>query len=312
MDRHSSALPFNNPTVMVQSWYIAARSKQIGRGRAKSFDVNGRRIALFRDARGVVNALDARCPHLGADLGQGEVVADGLRCAFHHWCFGPDGICRSAPSLQPPPDRRARAYPVCERWGLIWIFNGPRPLFELPAPPPDVNFRAIRLPRQHIGCHPHLVIGNGLDVTHLDTLHGLKLTAPPRLSKPDAYRVSVELTGRPRAGWLRSLTGCNKHEFSATFTAIGGNLAWLTVTQPLTFFVLFTGSVSPSGGCNTGTILFVPRRSPIRLVQSLACMYMILADDHRILEHLDFHPGFTQSDQPLAEFARGVNAMEVW
>lgn len=41
---------------------------------------------MFRNDKGVVNVLDAFCPHLGADIGIGGTVrGDCVECPFHHW-----------------------------------------------------------------------------------------------------------------------------------------------------------------------------------------------------------------------------------
>ena len=177
---------FNNPDVVARSWYPVARSRQIKRGKVRSFNVLNRRIALYRDASGRIHVLDARCPHLGADLGRGTVEGDSLRCAFHGWGFGPDGHCRHAPGLEDVPKRRMRAYLVEERWGIAWLFNGPEPLFALPQTPKGL--RVARLPSRTIRCHPHLVVANGLDSTHFEALHGMDFSEPPRLTVHDGFR----------------------------------------------------------------------------------------------------------------------------
>ena len=75
--RYTGRANFNNPAVVVQSWYVAGRSESLPRGKVRSFDLGNRRIAVYRDTAGVLHALDARCPHLGADLGHGRVVGNG-------------------------------------------------------------------------------------------------------------------------------------------------------------------------------------------------------------------------------------------
>jgi len=52
-----------------------------------------------RSGRGRVFALDAVCPHLGANMGAGgKVVGNALECPFHGWQFaGKDGVCQSIP-----------------------------------------------------------------------------------------------------------------------------------------------------------------------------------------------------------------------
>jgi nitrite reductase/ring-hydroxylating ferredoxin subunit len=142
-----------------------------------------------------------------ADLTQGAVCGDGLQCAFHRWTFGPDGACRSAPGHAQAPERRARAYPLVERWGFVWVFNGPTPRFDLPSAEPGNQWRALALPPQTIRCHPHLVLANGLDLTHYDTLHGFRFTEAPRLTAQAPHAVSVAMRGRSRSRFWRVASG---------------------------------------------------------------------------------------------------------
>jgi phenylpropionate dioxygenase-like ring-hydroxylating dioxygenase large terminal subunit len=295
---------FNNSTVISRSWYVAARSRELRRGEVKSFAWLDHRLALYRDTQGVAHALDARCPHLGADLRHGRVVGDAVQCAFHGWRIGADGHCRTTSQTNVPPP--TRAYPVTERWGLIWVFNGPQALFDLPA---EEHLSAWRLPPQHINCHPHLVIANGLDIAHYESLHRMQFTAPPRWFAPDEHRLRLELRGRPLARWQQQITGTRQRDLIASFTTIGGNLAWATVTEPLRFHMLFAGRPARNGGCDTQTILFCRRRS---LLRALALMYVLLYDDHRILDDLRFTPNFTAQDAPLEAFAEKVNRIGIW
>ena len=303
---------FNNPAVVTQSWYMAAPARDLGRGQARSYALLGRRIALYRARDGKVHAVDARCAHLGADLGMGQVVGNELQCPFHHWRYGPDGACRHAPGLARAPGRRLRAYPTLERWGLIWIFNGPRPGFDLPDAPPAERCWHLRLRSRHVACHPHLVIANGLDATHFETLHDMQLTAPPRLSTPAPGHVTLHIQGKPRSPWLQRLTGTRDRDIRSSFTTIGGNLAWTTVESPLRFHILFSGRPSPQGGCQTQVVFLIPGGTGLRCVRALSLMYALLHDDVGILERLDFSPGFIASDAGLAAFVQAVDAMDVY
>jgi len=302
---------FANPSELAQSWYPAARSGAIRPGRIASYPLFDRRIAIYRDRGGRVRALDARCPHLGADLGQGSVEGDGVRCAFHRWCFGADGVCSDAPGYLRPPSRRARAYPALERWGFVWIFNGPTPLFDLPSTGPG-RWRAVRLPPQRIRCHPHLVLANGLDLTHYEALHGMVFTEPPMLTASSPYEVSVTLRGRPRAGLWRFISGCGNREIVARFSTVGGSLAWASVSSPIRFHVVFTGRPDRAGGCLTQTVFLFPQPVSVQWIRGLAIMATLLHDDRRILNTLQFRPRFAEHDEPLRAFADVVNRLGTW
>jgi phenylpropionate dioxygenase-like ring-hydroxylating dioxygenase large terminal subunit len=196
---------FANPRAISRSWYPAVRSRVLRRGRLQTMDLLDRRIAVYRDDRGMAHAIDARCPHLGADLSIGTVEDDGVRCAFHGWCFGPDGRCREVPGRAGASPRRARVYPCEERWGFVWVFNAPTPLFQLPAPAAG-RWWSLTLPAQRIRCHPHLVLANGLDITHYETLHGMAFTEAPRLAV-GPHEVSITMRGRPRSRFWRLASG---------------------------------------------------------------------------------------------------------
>ncbi len=311
---HQQSRQFANFDVVVQSWYVAARAKKLASGRAKTVNLLGRKIVLWRDTTGRPHAMDARCPHLGADLGQGQVIGDCLRCPFHHWTYDAAGKCITAPGHETPPGRSTRRYPVVERYGLIWLFNGASPHFDLPGLPdedaPDA-FRRLLPPSQHINCHPDLVIGNGLDAAHFEALHGVTPTRTPILEQPDERTLSLLISGRPRSRLLAFLTGSRQRGVNARFTTIEAGLAWLTVTAPLRFHVLFSARPSEQRGCETQVVLFLPRGFGVRMVQSILLLYSLLHDDRRILERLEFHRGFTETDEPLRRYAELIDRMEV-
>src|SRR5262249_13349123 len=111
------------------SWYLFCAARELRNG-PLSRDLLGRRLVAFQTEGGRPVLLDARCAHLGADLGRGCVVGETLRCPFHHWAYGPDGRCTHIPAMPAVPAfARQMAYPVQERHGLVFVFNGPEPLF---------------------------------------------------------------------------------------------------------------------------------------------------------------------------------------
>ena len=289
-----------------------ARASSLRRGRVRAGVLGPRRLALYRDAHGQAHAIDARCPHLGADLSQGRVTPEGLRCAFHGWTFGADGACRAAPGHRDPPGRCARVYPLEERWNLLWLFNGPRPLFALPTPDPGRRWRTLMLPAQRVACHPHLVLANGLDLAHYETLHGMTFDAPPTLDVARAGEVSVELRGRPRSRLWQRLSGTSATPIVARFTTIGGSLAWSTVNAPTRFHVLFTGRPDATGGCVTRTLFFFPTPPGPAWLRGLGLMATLLRHDRRVLDGLEFRPAFAETDAPLRAFATAVDALGAW
>jgi phenylpropionate dioxygenase-like ring-hydroxylating dioxygenase large terminal subunit len=313
---------FANPRRFVQSWYVAALSSELRAGTAFSKPLLGRRITLFRGHDGRVRALNARCAHLGADLGAGDVVGDQLRCAFHHWTYDGSGRCVHVPSLSQPPESACTfAYPVEERWGAIWIFNGRHPAYALP----EFEHRraeellVTRLRPRVLGCHPHLAVANGLDIEHYKTVHGFDFVREPLVEALDPFRVRATLEVRLRADslparGLRALTG---GLFHALFTTWGGNMATIEGRAgAVPVLVLFTHRPLDDGRSASQTFLFHPRGrgrvagfAGFQLAVARLVMAYILARDREVLDTVSFRPNLVAADAPLAAFMRQVNAL---
>lgn len=293
---------FAEPGVTTASWFPVARSARVRPGRVLRAEAPGGDLVLWRPEAGRVAALNARCPHLGADLGQGTVEAGAVRCPFHGWTFGPDGACVGAPGCATPPRRRAQTVPVQERWGFVWAANTLAPPFDLPEPPPG-NWRTLRPPSQSIAAHPHLVIGNGLDTTHFDALHGFEPLAEPVLTV-DPPRVRVEMHGRPRSQVLRRLIG---GDVRFRFETTGGHLATVETFAPIRLWALFSATPTPTG-CRTQVVVRLPR-GPVRALRAFVGLYALLHDDARVLERLRFRRAFAPADAPLAAFAGVVDGL---
>lgn len=316
---------FADPRAHAQSWYVAARSEEVRAGRALSRELLGRRIALFRGDDGRAHALDARCAHLGADLGQGTVAGRTLRCPFHHWTYDGSGRCVSVPSQEGvPPGARTFSYPVEERHGAVFLFNGPSPAFPLPTFERwrDEDLVAYRLPARRLDCHPHLAVANGLDVEHYRTVHKLDFVAPPVLEEPDPYRVRLRLVVRlrPEGAAARSLRLLAGETFEAAFTTWGSSMATIegrAGRAPL--LVLFTHRLEAGGGSASQTFFFQPKRqgfsrllpSPGLVIVQLLMAY-VLSNDRDVLERVQFRRGLVAADAPLAAFIRRVDAMPVF
>jgi nitrite reductase/ring-hydroxylating ferredoxin subunit len=178
------------------SWYWFGPIRLL-RGRPVSRDLFGRRLTAYRTASGRLVVLDGRCAHLGADLGEGCIVGEDLQCAFHHWCYGPDGGCtRVSASANIPSFARLRSYPVMERHGQLFFFNGPEPLFPLPffadADPRD--FVVSRPLHFHAECPWYMVNGNSFDVQHFRAGHGRELLGAPIIDQPHPYARRIRVT----------------------------------------------------------------------------------------------------------------------
>jgi phenylpropionate dioxygenase-like ring-hydroxylating dioxygenase large terminal subunit len=154
----------------------------------------GKRLVAYRTDSGRVVVMDARCPHLGGDLGFGAVRGEAISCPFHHWEFGAAGRCTRIPAGGPIPAGAAvTSYPAEERHGQIWFFNGPRPLHPLPFfAGEDQDAFVAGAPVQYQTEHPWYFYGaNGFDTQHMGPLHDRRLVTEPVLEQPDASALRI-------------------------------------------------------------------------------------------------------------------------
>jgi cholesterol 7-desaturase len=88
------------PPPFPNGWFAIADSSKVKAGTAISIDCLGEHLVVFRSSKSnEIFVLDAYCPHLGANLGEGGiVVGDCIECPFHLWKFsGKDGSCVGIP-----------------------------------------------------------------------------------------------------------------------------------------------------------------------------------------------------------------------
>ncbi len=136
MDGRTRRFPFPLPN----GWFAIAESDALRPGGVERAFYLGRELVVFRAASGAAHVFDAYCPHLGAHLAVGgRVVGDTLQCPFHGWRFAGDGACVEVPyAKRIPPHAAARAWPVVERYGLVFVWHhleGKPPSYRLPEIP---------------------------------------------------------------------------------------------------------------------------------------------------------------------------------
>jgi phenylpropionate dioxygenase-like ring-hydroxylating dioxygenase large terminal subunit len=299
---------FANAAAVCEGWYPVARAGRIARGQVRRVWIGERDLVLYRDLAGALRALDRRCPHLGADLAQGRVVERGLQCAFHGWCWGPDGARAVAAG---GGRRRIHVYEAREKWGLAWIWAGDGPpQYELPDPQAENRAHVLRLPSQRLACHPHVMLGNGLDLSHVGLVHRFRFEEDPALALEPPHRLSADIHARFGPTWLRRLLGLAGGTARWRFTTLGPSLAWVQVSAPTPFELVWAGRPLPGGGCAAQTLFFLPRwRS---LARALPMMVATTWADRRILDGIEFTPGFVASDSAFALYAELLEGLPEW
>ena len=290
-----------------QSWYAIARSDEVGAGEVIGRDfLDGRAIA-YRGENGQAVVMNAYCRHLGADLSMGKVFGNDIRCAFHHWQYGPDGACTKIPASEKiPKAAKMFKYPTVEKWGLIWAFNGAKPLFDVPEfvdyVEPDLDLRtaeAFDLPVE-----PWVPFTNSMDFQHLRVLHGLKIECDPDAIDVGDYRIQYDVRFEdPNLGVFDQrirVTGTNT-------IALAGRLNGMAILS------MATGTPTPDGRTHGWSVTATPKAEGSdaereqRLQIGEAFFKRLIDEDTPIMQTIRFHDGLLiDADRALARFLQYV------
>jgi phenylpropionate dioxygenase-like ring-hydroxylating dioxygenase large terminal subunit len=158
-------------------WYAILAAREVPRSRPIGVRRMGERLVIWRTGAGRVACLRDTCPHRGAALSSGRIRAANVQCPFHGFAFDSSGRCTLVPALgrsvTPAKALAARAYPVREAHGWIWLFWG-EPQGELPPIPYfdnlDRSYSYATYPYPW-NAHYSRAVENQLDVIHLPFVH---------------------------------------------------------------------------------------------------------------------------------------------
>ncbi|MDB5362896.1 MAG: ferredoxin [Rhodospirillales bacterium] len=150
-------------------WYPLAWSRDVKPLRPYAARFSGQPIVLVRPKEGPVFALEDRCAHRQVPLSEGVVTGCAIRCCYHGWTYDAAGACIDVPYLgKGKAPNGVRAYPCCERDGLVLVWPGdPRavtPLGPLGAAA-DPRFKTRRF-GQEVRCHYTFMHENLMDMNH--------------------------------------------------------------------------------------------------------------------------------------------------
>jgi phenylpropionate dioxygenase-like ring-hydroxylating dioxygenase large terminal subunit len=165
-------------------WYAAIWSRDLNEQPVGRTFLN-EKVVLFRNASGQVGALEDCCCHRAAPLSRGERVGDYLACGYHGLKFDINGQCVEVPGQSMiPRGAKVRSYPVCERWGAVWIWMGEPAKADTSKIPDlfwlgDPNWTATS-GYLHLNSNYQFLIDNLLDLTHVTYVHKKTLAGDPR------------------------------------------------------------------------------------------------------------------------------------
>lgn len=177
-------------------WFSVARSHELLVGEVTSVQAFDRELALYRTRSGEAVLQDAFCPHLGANLGvEGRVVGETIRCPFHGWRFGKDGVCKEIPYCEEIPERaRIRTWHTAEKNGEIYVWFHPEntgPQWDLPDLPEldDPNWTSPRYTEFLVPAHVQDIAENSCDPVHFQYVHRQPDVPPSEVTIEDNGRI---------------------------------------------------------------------------------------------------------------------------
>lgn len=170
------------------AWYAAMWAHELPLATPISKTFLNEHVVLFRKRDGTPVGLEDRCCHRAAPLSLGECEDDGIRCGYHGLKFDATGSCIDIPGqAQIPPGATVRAYPIVQRWNMVWIWMGnPVEADDRTIPQyfwlDDLNWKATTgyIPMRG---NYQLLIDNLLDFSHVTYLHKNTLSADPEEAK---------------------------------------------------------------------------------------------------------------------------------
>lgn len=317
---------FDNPDVVTEAWYPVCLAHELERGEAASFLLGRQRVVLFRGADGHARALDAFCPHMGADLGNGRVVGDTLECYFHQWRFDGEGrLCGMRASGELPSGVKNRNYPTEEKYGLVWIYSAA----TAPYPVPDCaglegeSVVSWQLATPTLFAHHHVMMAGGIDLQHFASVHHLDVRFELDVAAVRPEIADWKLEGEvPQSGWRGRLGRWVVGErFAYVARFAGGSIVALTYgTGARRLYILWGCVAEPSGVSKVRVILVAKRRpglwgaivSRLLLALTAGLLVVLRDDDVRAFPNMRFQAGrLISADGSVARFIQWVNRLPI-
>ncbi len=206
----------SRPIHVRNAWHVAGWAMDLAPETPFAITIAGTPVVVWRSAGGGVRALEDRCVHRLAPLSRGRCEGEALRCMYHGFVFGGDGVVTEIPGqTRIPVQARVRAFPVVERHSWLWIWPGDPALADPALIPPAVGFD-----------HPDYILGRGqldyaasaglihdnlCDFTHLSFVHSASFGA-----NEEWARTRPKVTMLPRGirfeRWVRAQSGMRSRQ----------------------------------------------------------------------------------------------------
>ena len=281
------------------TWYPVTWSNEVDRSLTRHMIAN-EPVVVFRRQDGSVAALHDACPHRLAPLSLGTLIDDAIECGYHGMTFDCSGQCIRIPGQEViPKNATVRAYPIEERYGLVWIWLGdPKQadiskMFNVPQYGQE-GWHAVQGGVLRIECNYLSLVENLLDPAHVTFVHKSTLGTPAGASIP----VNNEYGDNSISVW-RWIPNAPPIPLFANFAKMTGQVDrwhYYDYTPPCFFDI-------DMGTCATGSIKDPEMRHTG--VQMHSCHVLTPVDDRTVLQYW-FHVRNFRVDEP--EIDQELNA----
>ena len=171
----------NNAVEHYKGWYSLGRTDELKVGEIKETTVFDQELIYYRGKSGKVYAVESKCLHLGANLGQGTVIDDNIQCPFHGWKYAGDGfLCKKSPLIEYDPlidesftkECKLKSYDICEVDEMILLWFGPgTPEWEPPTILLNNQFEYRGTSTVNVKASIVDIVNNGVDTLHFKYVH---------------------------------------------------------------------------------------------------------------------------------------------
>ena len=280
--------------VLLNDWHVVARAEDLVEGEVRRARLLNEDLVLWRVGERVMAWKDL-CVHRGSRLSLGEIRGDTLMCAYHGWTYNADGQCVKMPAhpkQMPPTKARTIQYPVCERYGWIWVCLG-QPTRDVPVFEEwnDSSFHKVFCGPYTANASGPRIIENFLDVAHFPFVHGGYLGDEdyPEIKDYEVERTTEGVVAKDITVYQPNADG----------TGIGRDVTYTyKVLRPLTAYLIKTS------GDLAFSIFFAV--TPVTELESIGWMYVNMNDVQGMSDHdiSNFQDTIFGQDVPVVESQR--------
>jgi 3-ketosteroid 9alpha-monooxygenase subunit A len=277
-------------------WYLLAFEEEIGAA-PTPFEVAGRQLVAIRQEQ-AVRVFDGSCPHRGAHLGHGGVLArNAIVCPFHgkrialgdtscHWYVAEHRVLTAGP--------------------LVFVrLGGDDRGFERAMKSVAADHVIVGAFATTVAVPAEYVVENAFDPDHFAAVHGIRQVAGRGLETGPDGELEIQLEFRTKAPpWAAAVT----RDYVTRFVArtYSPSVVVSELGSPDGRHVVITGATPTAAGC-VARIAFAVDPEQQGALEPLICGgRKAFGQDVAVWEHLDLSvtPVYDSRDEPVRAFRR--------